>query len=138
MIAGRTKQEYNDYYKESGRQKEAKKKYREENHEIIIQKKKEYYDTNKERINQKHNDYYKANAEKIAEARKLYQLANVDKIRERKKQYAMANAEKIKEKRSQVHECECGSTYTRIHKSRHNKTIKHLDYIANKNKTIEI
>jgi hypothetical protein len=47
------------------------------------------------------------------------------------KQYLKKNKETIYAKKATVAECECGKTFTYGHKSRHLKTKKHLDYIAN-------
>ncbi len=41
------------------------------------------------------------------------------------------NKEKIKEKRKEKYKCICGSEFIKIHKSRHNKTKKHISFINN-------
>jgi hypothetical protein len=103
-IPNRTIKEWNEEYKEHLKEykKEYGKEYYEENKEQILEYKKEYYEENKEQILEYKKEYYKKNKEK--------------------------NFEKIKEKFT----CDCGGKYTRVNKSAHEKTKKHLIYV-NKN-----
>lgn len=71
---------------------------------------KEYYEENKERVLEQQKEYYKANKEHLCE---------------RKKEYYEDN----KEKKNEKHNCECGGKYTTVHKLRHMKSKKHLDYL---------
>jgi hypothetical protein len=50
-----------------------------------------------------------------------------------KKEYYEDNKEKIKVNKSQKCICECGKEYTYSHKSRHEKSTKHQDYIKENN-----
>jgi len=79
-----------------------RKEYNEANKEIHLKYAKEYRDTNNETISEKKKEYYKANKEKILE--------------------------KVKEK----YTCECGSVLTKQHKSRHEKSKVHQDYLKKK------
>ena len=76
-----------------------KKEYRENNKEKITEKDKKYYENNKEIIAEKHKNHYENNKEKILE--------------------------KHKEKMT----CACGSTFTKSHKLRHEKSLKHQSFI---------
>lgn len=67
--------------------------------------------------------YYKDNQEYF----KQYRIDN----RQKYKQYYKDNQEKIKQYKNQKIECECGSTYTRTSKARHEKTQKHQNYVFN-------
>jgi hypothetical protein len=48
------------------------------------------------------------------------------------KQYYHDNREQIKEYKKQKITCECGSIFRICDRARHNKTIKHLEYMSNK------
>jgi hypothetical protein len=87
--------------------------------------KKEYRQDNKEKIKEQQKQYQQDNKEKIKEKNKQHYENNKEIIKEQKKQYQQDNKEKIKEK----YICECGIASTIGHKSRHNKSIKHQDYL---------
>ena len=57
-IAGRSKEEYNEYYKISGQRTACNKKYREIQGENLLKKKRDYYRENAEIINLKKSKYY--------------------------------------------------------------------------------
>jgi hypothetical protein len=57
---------------------------------------------------------------------------NKEKKLEYQKQYKEQNKEQIKEYAKQPITCECGCTFRRDSKLRHEKSKKHQDYIANK------
>ena len=73
-------------------------------------------------------EYLVDNKEKIKDLNKQYKEENKDKIKVLKKQYYIENIEKHKIK----YTCECGSTSCFTTKLRHEKTHKHLTYLANK------
>tara|TARA_R110002124_G_scaffold138224_1_gene301593 strand:- start:45 stop:386 length:342 start_codon:yes stop_codon:yes gene_type:complete len=66
------------------------------------------------------------------EQKKEYRELNREKILEKKKEYRELNREKIAEQKKEKITCDCGSTFTKYTKLRHELTKKHLDYI-NKN-----
>jgi hypothetical protein len=51
--------------------------------------------------------------------------------KERKQQYDVANKEHIRTQQKTVIYCQCGSSYTRCHKSHHEQTKKHQEYVKN-------
>ena len=53
---------------------------------------------------------------------------NKDKILEQKKEYYEANKDKILEKRKLKIICECGGKYSYQHKTRHQRTQKHISW----------
>ena len=55
-IAGRTKQEYNEYYKD--RRREINKEYKQNNKDKYKQHKKNYVNNNREKVNEYHLSYY--------------------------------------------------------------------------------
>ena len=71
---------------------------------------KEWCDDNKEKIKQ----YYQEHKEHYAD---------------RSKKYRQENKEKIKANNCKSLSCACGSIYTKMHKARHESSIKHKSYI---------
>jgi len=69
-----------------------------------------YYQKNKEKIAEYHAEWYQKNKEKIVALQAEYRLKN-------------------KERYSQKINCPCGSTTTVGNKSKHEKTIKHQEYL---------
>jgi hypothetical protein len=61
--------------------------------------------------------------------RKEYREANKEKISEYNKEYHEANRKQILEKKKQKYICACGSTLTIRHKARHERSIKHQNYL---------
>jgi DNA repair exonuclease SbcCD ATPase subunit len=109
------------------------KQYRQDNKE----KRKQYLQDNKEKI----KEYRQDNKEKIKEYQQQYRQDNKEKIKEQIKQYRQDNKEKIKEQRRQYREdnkeqqnekftCPCNGKYTHVHKLRHMRSKKHIDYLA--------
>jgi hypothetical protein len=84
---------------------------------------KEYYDDNKEKI----KEYYQNNKEKIKEYSQEYRENN-----KYDKKYYEKNKDKIIKRKSEKATCDCGSTFRRNDKTRHEKTIKHQSYLSNK------
>jgi len=106
------------------------------NERIPNRTKAEYYQDNKEKI----KEYQAENREKIKEyqaeyraANKEYQSehyqANREHILERNAEYYQANKEKIKEKFN----CLCGGKYTHQHKSTHDKSKRHQNWLCTLN-----
>ena len=102
------------------------KQYNINNKKKILESSKQHYIKNKERIKEKHKQNYIKNTEKY----KQYRIDNIDKIKEVSKQYYIDNKNKIKERHSIPYTCECGSTLRKNDKPRHNKTKKHIKYLA--------
>ena len=55
-----------------------------------------------------------------------------DKIKEYSKQYIEQNREKIKERKKQKTTCECGSVFRKNDKARHERSIKHIQFMESK------
>jgi len=117
IVPGRTKKEYREDNKEAIKERE--KQYREDNKEAI----KQYREDNKEAIKQ----YREDNKEKL----KQYREDNKEKISEQRKQWREANKETNKNRRGRKYICECGSETCFDHKSRHERTQKHVNFINN-------
>lgn len=102
---------------------------------IPTRTRKEWINEHKDEITEYKKIYYENNKEEISEKNKIYREENVEQIRERKKKYREENKQKIKEKYSQKIECECGLTYTSIHRLRHRRSNKHLELVKLKTET---
>jgi hypothetical protein len=81
---------------------------------------KQYQQDNKEKISSRKKIWYENNREILKEYYKNYQQANKEKI-----------AEYNKTKRAEIFLCECGGKYSCQHKTRHERTKKHLIWLDN-------
>ena len=72
-----------------------------------------------------YKQYYNDNINKIDYYQKEYYKKKIEKKYKEAKKYYETNKDKFKER----FECECGSQYMRYNKSKHLKTIKHLNYL---------
>ena len=123
-----TPQEYRDNNKE--KIKQHSKEWYIENKDKVLERVKKYSIENTERIKQKRKEYYIENKDIVLERHKAYKVSNRDKVLQNKKNYYYENKDnKIKEYRSREIECECGSTFKLVKKSRHIKTNKHQNFL---------
>jgi len=135
-IPGRTNAEYRidnadkisvrhkQYYQQNA--DKIKQRYQQNADKILMQRK-QYRRQNAEKISEQKKQHYQQNAEKICEQQKQYYQQNADKICEQKKQYDKGESRKIKTT------CECGSTYRKRDKVRHECTTKHIKFIESNN-----
>ena len=84
------------------------------NHQIAGRTRKEYK-----------KEYIEQNKDKLKEYKKEWQNANKDKI----KDYYEANKDKISKHKNQKMICACGGKHTLGHKSQHEKTKMHQQFI---------
>ena len=70
-------------------------------------------------------EYYENNKEKISEYKTQYYENNKEKLLQRQKKCQEKNKLKLNEKLN----CICGGKYTLTHKAKHEKTIKHQQFI---------
>lgn len=70
-------------------------------------------------------DYNKVNKDKIKEQRKEYYKNNKEKLLEYNKNYH----QEVKTYKQEKMTCECGSIFRMCDKSRHEKTIKHCQFL---------
>jgi hypothetical protein len=103
---------------------------------------KEYCEINKESIKLLQKQWQEENKEYKKEYSKIYNQTNKEELREKKKIYIENNKEKVfirdkkyrednNDKLNMLYNCDCGGKYRFKHKSTHEKTKKHLNYIAN-------
>ena len=76
--------------------------------------------------------YYKENEVKIKEYANQYYKENTETILNKFKRYRIKNISKIKHNQSTVINCQCGCTYTKSNKLRHEKSTKHQEYQKNR------
>jgi len=138
VIAGRSKKEWKIDNKEAV--KKHYKTYCESNKEKMNKHSKQYYENNKETMNkhmkeyrinnkEKIQQYFIDNKETIKEQKKQYRNNNKEILNEKKKQNYEKNKEIIAQKRKTKYICECGSEINISDKSRHNKSIKHINFL---------
>jgi len=127
--------EYGKEYREKNKEKnsEKKKEWYEKNKEKLAEKKKEYYEKNKEKISEKHKEYREKNKEKNSEYGKEYREKNKEILSEKKKEWYEKNKEEINKKMKEKYTCICGSTISKNSKNRHEKSIKHKNFIESQN-----
>lgn len=128
VIPTRTRQERYQNNKEAILEK--KKQYQQNNKAVISEKRKQYYQNNKEVISDRVKQYYQDNTAAIAERDRQYYQNNKEMLSEKAKQYRQNNKEVIANKRKHKYTCECGSTISISNKSCHNKSVKHLAWVA--------
>ena len=68
---------------------------------------------------------------------KLYYSQTKEQKLEYQKEYFENNKQQVLERQGQKCICECGTTYTHGHKSRHLKSIKHCKFIESQNNSIQ-
>jgi predicted GIY-YIG superfamily endonuclease len=94
----------------------------------------EEYEKNRKKW--KHN-FYVRHKEDILIRHKEYNEANKEKIAIRCKEYANNHKEEILKWQGTVCDCECGKSYTKSNKARHEKCQTHLMYLLELEKTPE-
>ncbi len=92
-----------------------------------LQQRERFYIENNECVNKviplrTKKQYNENNKEKISDYNKEYYQDNKDK-----------KAEYDKQRNSEIFMCKCGKTLTLHHKSRHEKSIQHQNYIQEQN-----
>ena len=88
-----------------------------------------YYDKNKELVKQRASANYYDNKEERLEYQRKYKEANKEKIAIRGYNYRVANKESINDHAYEKIICDCGSITMRQNKLRHERTMKHQEYL---------
>ena len=89
---------------------------------------KEYRELNKDKIKQNNIQYQEENREILRQKKAEYNEANREIKNQKGIEYYNNNKQNILEKHKEKYTCECGAITTISHKSRHEKTIKHLNF----------
>jgi hypothetical protein len=108
---------------------EYKKIYREEHKEELKEYFKNNYKEHKEEKLEKAKEYREANKEEIAEKAKIHYEANKKLFVEKNKIYYESNKDVILEKNKEIFTCNCGSTICKNDKARHERSLKHQNYL---------
>ena len=74
-------------------------------------------------------EYYEDNKDKLKEYKKEYREQNKDKMKEYNREYRDKHKEQIQERRSTKCLCGCGKEYAFGHKSTHQKSIFHQNWL---------
>jgi hypothetical protein len=123
---------------------EYKEKWLTENKQHVKNVVKDWYKNNIDVQREKHRNYYHMNKEKIKEQRKKYIEDNKERIKAQKqkwldenkqlrKQKYDENKDIINERKSKKHVCVCGVEYSQCHKARHEKSLRHQNYLQSLN-----
>ena len=91
---------------------------------------KDYNLKNKEEINEYQKEYNLKNKEYIKKNQKENYEKNKEKILEKQKDYYLKNKERIKEKNKEKINCICGSIFLKCNKSKHERLLKHKEYLS--------
>lgn len=116
--------------------KEYQKEHYEDNKEEIKEKKKQYYEKNKDDFLEKSKKYREEHKDERKQYVKNYNVINKEKIKEKRKDYFKNYHEQNKEKNKETMDCACGSNFRKTEKLRHERTIKHQNYINSLNQPI--
>ena len=76
-------------------------------------------------------EYYQKNKQKKIEQSQEYYQKNKQKKIEQSQEYYQKNKQRILEQEKQKIECDCGSIVRRSGITRHNRSIKHIEYLNN-------
>jgi len=105
------------------------KEWCEDNKQYLKEHKRKYNENNKEKIKEQRSNFRKNNKEKLAEKNKEWRENNKEKISQNRKEKYEKNKHKIAEKIT----CNCGSVIRSSDIRRHEKSIKHQEWLKNNN-----
>jgi hypothetical protein len=101
----------------------------------IEETRQKYIINNPEKVKQSKKEYLLKNPEKRKQTLQKYRDNNIEKIRERQRKHYENNREKIRErirnneKYKRKYKCICGTETSVYQKKRHEKTLKHQNFI---------
>lgn len=101
---------------------------------IPTRTKKEWEKDNKDQINEKRREYKKNNKDKLREQWKIYYENNKENNNAKTIEYYKNNKDEITEKRKKEITCQCGSIVCKGNIKRHEKSLKHKNFILALNK----
>lgn len=122
------KKEYTE--KNKDKIKEYHKQYTIANNEKLKAHWKEYNENNNEKIQDYKEKYYKENKEKLNEMNIKRYYENKEIYAEKGKEYREKNKEAIQERRKITTVCVCGSECIKSAIKRHERSMKHQQYLA--------
>lgn len=102
-----------------------KKEYYQDNKEKILERNKKWAIDNAEKNKQYHDQYYQDNKEQLDVHKREYNEENKDYFNQKKREYYQNNKDKWVQEEIM---CECGKRI-RGHKSRHDKSKRHCDWL---------
>jgi len=107
----------------------------------LLQKEREWYDKiencnekkpfiSKEELVEHKKIYYEQHKEHLIEKGKIYRDEHKEEISERDKKYCNEHKEEIAEKKKETFTCDCGSICRKSDKVRHDRSLKHQNYLS--------
>jgi hypothetical protein len=96
---------------------------------IMSRTHKQWIIDNQEHMNQYLKQYNLNNKPHKQEYNKQYYLENQEQLKEQRNKYYSENKEQINKKKGEKYTCECGLICNKSHKSRHEKTQKHITFL---------
>ena len=93
----------------------------------------QWWNDNKDKIYQRMKEYDKENEGRLKQYRKNRYENNKHEILRKQREYNAKNYEKNRLKQSLKISCECGTTFTKQHKLRHERSTKHQQYLQSLN-----
>jgi hypothetical protein len=144
VIPGRSQQEYHqtaqykkaikiNYAKNKEKILQYQKEYRQKNKNNIKEQRKLYREKNHETICLKKREFYQQNKTDILKKQKEYKDSNREHILQKNLKYYQNNKNTILDQRKESFICVCGTSYTKYHKARHEKTKKHIQFMEQQN-----
>lgn len=101
------------------------KEWYEDHRDEQIERVKNYVENNRDKVSAYQKQYGIDHKEDIKE----YRENNRDKLSKQYKQWAKDNKDKLIERMKIKTTCQCGITYNKTHKNRHEQSKKHLSFI---------
>ena len=83
-------------------------------------------------------NFYKNHKEEIIEKSADYRKTHKEELKIRKAKYYEENKDEILAKQRKINDCKCGMTFTSVHKTRHEKTKVHQNYLKSLEQISEI
>ena len=106
-----------------------KKEWANDNREKVQQRTKTWALNNQDKLKEYRRNYYETKWDTISQTNKKWRDNNKEHKKEMDKLYREKNKEAIREKERIPFHCECGATVQKTEKARHQKTIKHQDWM---------
>ena len=106
-----------------------KKEWTKDNYEKVKASKDKYYQENRECVKERSKKHYEENKEAKTEYQRNYHETHKEEINERARKYRIKHREQIMKHAYEQIECECGASFMRQNKLRHERTNKHQEYL---------
>ena len=99
------------------------------NKRVAGRQRQQYREDNKDTLKEKRKEYIEKNRQTIKQTNMKYREENKGKLKEKHKEYYETHKDNIRENRKVKFQCDCNSVITKCNQSRHNKSLKHQQYL---------